>query len=825
MYRPSNLTPDQFLIFRCEVEKPDRTWSLEITVDLDDGTHLDLYDNDVVANSLVFKEQSTCSDGIMVGSTFSNSLDFSLMDPKGLYRQYNFLNATVSPIVKMYLPQYDVWAEIRLGTFMVESVGKKNSTIPLKCMDFMCKFNRSLCETKPIFPMPLRLLFQKVCTLAGVTYTSDLYNQIPDITINEFDTEKLTCRDFLAHLGCLIGKNLRMSRTNQLEAFWYGNYQHTTAPDTRISLTLDDLEVQPTAVVIKDWDGKEHASENADTSYLITFDTNPLIQNDEIAESVLMDLSSRLTAVQYRTYDCQFIGNPIIQAGDTVVHNAVMNEQQGNNLVESLIMSHEYRFRGLGKIAALGKTPEQDRQLTAEAKKILDVQIQAAKDLNKGLSLAQQELLNQSNLLTESLALYPGIKYDPQGRIIGYYMASEPIFPENNIILSDDSNVDAREDCYVWKYGVGGIGVSDTGYFGTYSGFSKDKSIIARTITADWIRTGVLSAMDGTLQIDLESGQQIIQALDGWGQTVLDGIGALFKYWNKNVTSAETDGHPPLAYLLITADADETSSTESQINADLKLVWQTYDGKKRTSIGHTLIHATNGSEIESFLPFEIKSDDPIHVAPSLYYDESLLFDNIVMRRTNSVKGNTGVDFLIVPNSIPIIPIPNNQVNLMINPGFEQNTLNPWTVPVNSFWFLTNYSAHVHSGTYALRCEATTPNTMYLTSDVVSQLGMYNHRTYIGFWLKANQIQEPENYGIYLRSGLSIYDNSTTYIQAKSDGSEWTYASAIIPPLQDERILIIYSSSRNGYAIDDFYVYDAQGYSLEQWDDYVARGAN
>ena len=189
----------------------------------------------------------------------------------------------------------------------------------------------------------------------------------------------------------------------------------------------------------------------------------------------------------------------------------------------------------------------------------------------------------------------------------------------------------------VWAYSTGGIGVSDTGYFGTYSGFSKDKSIIARMITADWIRTGVLSALDDTLQIDLESGQQIIQAAEGWGQTVLDGIGALFKYWNKNITSAETEGHPPLAYLLISADADEMASSENKIAADLKLVWATYDGKKHTSIGHTLVHATDGSEIESFHPFEIKSDDPVHVSPGLYYDDALLFDNIIMRRTNTVQ--------------------------------------------------------------------------------------------------------------------------------------------------------------------------------------------
>lgn len=59
--------------------------------------------------------------------------------------------------------------------------------------------------------------------------------------------------------------------------------------------------------------------------------------------------------------------------------------------------------------------------------------------------MTQQAMLNQSNLLTESLALYAGIKYDQQGRLVGYYMASEPIFADDNIILPDDSNVDPRE--------------------------------------------------------------------------------------------------------------------------------------------------------------------------------------------------------------------------------------------------------------------------------------------------------------------------------------------------------------------------------------------
>ena len=282
----------------------------------------------------------------------------------------------------------------------------------------------------------------------------------------------------------------------------------------------------------------------------------------------------------------------------------------------------------------MGEAAEQDRQQSAEAKKIQDVQIQAAKDLNEGLSFAQQILLNQSKLFGESLALYCGTKLDEQGRLLGFYMASEPIFPDDGIITSDDQVKDT--ECYVWVFGAN-FGVSSTGYKGPYTaGITKDQSIFAKTITADWIRTGVLSAIDDTLSIDLQSGRQTLTSKDGWGQTVLDGIGAIFTYWNKNVVGAETDGYPKMAYLQITADANQQADTDTYETADLKLTWSTYDGKMHTTIGHTIVHAADGSVVESFYPFEIKSSGPVHLSPSLYYDESLLFDNIVMHRTNLV---------------------------------------------------------------------------------------------------------------------------------------------------------------------------------------------
>lgn len=851
MYRPLNLTETEWLEYKKEVIKPDRTWNLKMTIDLEDGTHLDLDENDIIADSLVFKEQSTCSSNIMVGSTFANSLNFSLVNNDGRFRQYNFANGKVAAIVSLYIPSLEKWAEVKLGTFVIQSAGKKYSTIPIQCMDAMCLFNRPLEDVNPIFPMSLKVLFQKVCLLANVSYSSELYDEIPGIILKDFDASKMSCRDFLANIGCLIGQNLRMSRANQLEGFWYEESDFTTTPDTRVNITVNDLTVHPTAVSVKSWDDSQFIPDEADTTYLMNFEKNPLIQNDDMAIIVMDKLNLLFTSVQYKIYNCQFIGDPTIQAGDTVTHNLVIEEQELYETVDSLVMSHEYHFRGTGTISAIGQTAEQDKQLTADAKKILEVEAKAAKDLNEGLTLAQQALLKQSNLLTESLALYGGTKYNADGQFVGYYMASEPIFAEDSIIAPDDSNVDPREDCYVWTYGQG-VGVSDTGYFGVYSGIDKDKSIIARSLTADWIRAGVLSALDDTLQIDLSSGTQTLQAVEGWGQTVLDGIGVLLNYWNRNVTSSETDGPPKLAYLRITADADETDSSETKTVADLKLVWETYDGQMRTSMGHTIAHAPDGSTVDSYGEFSIKSSQPIHISPSLYYDEALLFDNIIMRRTKTASENTGIDFIIAPDSLPsetieepeppkLEEVPEGQVNLLPNPGFEEaivyddddeyhengylqddRYIEPWNnyhgdLDPDAYYIENQDFDLIHSGNCALVFNPSI-SFIYLTLETLEKIGIYDKDIYIGFWIKG----EDATRNALLYTGVyPTAENLVEHLEI-STTKEWQYFSTIVPKLDRTMVLGLYYIFNTTTSIDDFYFYDAQGYSKEQWDAYVLK---
>ena len=125
MYRPSNYTDEQWEAYKEAVAQPDREWALTLAVTLENGVQLQLDENDIVANSLVFKEQSTCSNGIMVGSTFSNSLDFTLLNEDGRFRQYSFINGKVDATVKLYVPELENWAEVKSVSYTHLDVYKR----------------------------------------------------------------------------------------------------------------------------------------------------------------------------------------------------------------------------------------------------------------------------------------------------------------------------------------------------------------------------------------------------------------------------------------------------------------------------------------------------------------------------------------------------------------------------------------------------------------------------------------------------------------------------------------------------------------------------
>lgn len=473
--------------YKTQVKAATRDWAIKLALSLDSGETYELTEQDIESGTFTYQESSTCSDTIQVGSVYSNSLDFSLINKDGRFNEDNFQDAVVTPQIGLQLPD-GTWEYIPLGKFNVYDPGKKLSTISMHSLDNMYKLNTPFSAVNIQYPINVAALVVSICDHCVVPISAQLTTELMSlgITLNSFDPGDATCRDILGYVGCLLGKNLRFNRLGILESFWYNtSIDSTTDADTRNTSDFSDFKVNITGVRLSDNAGTEYWK--GDSSLVAQLDSNPLIQNEEVAQETLLRVYTALTSITYRPYTITYMGDPAIQAGDYVEHLRASGD------LESIVMTSVFCFHGSATLSAVGTTAEQTRQATNATKQVQQVAAKARVDLNQGLRSLESTMALQSDLITQALGFYPKVVYDEDGRIKAVYMMSTP---------------NSTPTTLVWAITSGGIGVSHTGIEGPYtSSWTMDDSILANTITANMISTGILQSVDGTaFYLDLDNG-------------------------------------------------------------------------------------------------------------------------------------------------------------------------------------------------------------------------------------------------------------------------------------------------------------------------------
>lgn len=474
-------------VYKAQVKATTRDWAIRLALSLDSGETYDLTEQDVESGTLTYQESSTCGDTIQVGSTYANSLDFSLINKDGRFNKVNLQDATIVARVGLLLPD-GTWEYVPLGKFNIYEPGKKLSTISIRSLDNMYKLNAPFANVDIKYPINVMTLMSTICTHCGVPLSAQLTSELRslDIVLSKVDPGDMTCRDVAGYIGCLIGKNLRFDRLGVLESFWYSDtVEVSTNADTRNTSDFSDLAVNITGVELQDSSGATYWMGN--DSLVASLDSNPLIQNDDIAQEVLTTIYNALKSISYRPYTVTYMGDPAIQAGDRVLHT----RNSGN--LESIVMTSSFSFHGSATLSAVGTTAEQTRQANKSTKQVQQVVAKAREDLNQGLKSLESTMAMQSDLITQALGFYPKVVYDEDGRIKAVYMMSTP---------------NSTPTTLVWAITSGGIGVSHTGIEGPYtSSWTMDDSILANSITANMVKTGVLQSVDGTsFYLDLDNG-------------------------------------------------------------------------------------------------------------------------------------------------------------------------------------------------------------------------------------------------------------------------------------------------------------------------------
>ncbi len=115
----------------------------------------------------------------------------------------------------------------------------------------------------------------------------------------------------------------------------------------------------------------------------------------------------------------------------------------------------------------------------------------AITDVNTDISTLEQSVLNATEMIANMLGGYAFYEAD------GFYVADNPVL------------ANAQK---VWKWGIGGFGYSENGVEGPYTtAISADGTIVAmlvaaNIITADMVKTGILSSEDDSTWINLDDG-------------------------------------------------------------------------------------------------------------------------------------------------------------------------------------------------------------------------------------------------------------------------------------------------------------------------------
>lgn len=348
------------------VQDTSRVWDMYVDVLLDNGTQLHLTRHEINLNTSQLTEGATCADTIQIGSTYSNSFEFTILNSEGQYTQYDFYKAKVHPYVGLDLTGEEDFEYVPLGEFTILENVKKFSTIPVTCFDNMSKLNKTFNFGHLVFPIDCATIFNEVVSQCGITCVDSLFEEIELLTyeINSLLTNDPTCRDVLAGLGIMLQKNFRFNRLGVLESFWYESSGKTTNKTTRVgNSSYGDNKITITGVYLEDAYGNTFSVGTEE--YPIELPSSPIIQGSKMAIPILEASLATLQSVAHRPSSVMYIGDPAVQAGDIIAHS-----ETAIGDVMLPVMRSVYKFAGTQTLESLGTNEASQSQQSSTSKQI-----------------------------------------------------------------------------------------------------------------------------------------------------------------------------------------------------------------------------------------------------------------------------------------------------------------------------------------------------------------------------------------------------------------------------------------------------------------------
>lgn len=481
--------------FKDKIKELNRTFKIEITINHSTGT-LVLTDEDIVEGSVVYTQKSQNGDEFACGGAVGNTLDFNIIR-KPEYDSISFKGAKVTGSVGIVTTDwadsfeaflnpntpafYDVKYEyVPFGTFNIDDITKLTSTYEIKCVDNMLNLDRPYSESSLSYPATLEQIYLEICTFGDMTagtlsFPNDSY------TVQEKPTGDFSYRDMLMWVAELSGTFATVTRTNELILTWYNTTPvETYTGNNRFDYKVKEHDVEITGIQFETDDVVYLAGTD---TYVLDLSENPLLSSDYA--TVLNNILSNVSGISFRPYETNWQGNPALDVGDFVTHEAT-----DGSIYNQPITQTKYKYRGKSLMSGQGKSQQEQGYKGSTDKRLEIIRKQIEDKVGNQVTDLEQAILDATDLLTTELG--------------GYVLKRE-----NELLIMDNPDPDLAVK--VWRWNLGGLGYSTTGVNGTYgTAITMNGAIVADyittgTLSADRVRAGSIISEGADILIDLDN--------------------------------------------------------------------------------------------------------------------------------------------------------------------------------------------------------------------------------------------------------------------------------------------------------------------------------
>jgi hypothetical protein len=491
------------------------------TVKLKDGTSVTIGDEDIVQGSLYINKRCVSQNDIDFGTVYASEMGMSLYyDKNDNVYKYNgaYFDLKFGLKIGEDSSGNDLYEYVPLGIFKTSEIKRSSDSVNIICLDDITKFDKDIDSSYAESAHPPNAWISYACSYCGVTQgfedLDDFPNSNVSLSLPSDSNTTYTCRDVLAYVLQAIGAFGYIDRNGkfQVRAF-HSSIDAYSYPNDRFSGELSDYEVTLTGF-------KVTTSKSVDvtvgkTGYMLDFSSNPFLNSKDTTSlgNLLNNLLTEFSSLTYGICDIVENGDPALDVGDTI--------RFYSNPQDSKFLSHmthddmaEYTHDELAK---LKQTPTSDEEYYGTYANIIAMNItwyyRGSTTVN---SYGQESSLRKEYDSTAQLAqtilkvtndiVNLNLQDEYLNSCIGGYVLLRLDSSKRNEILIMD-NPDPDKAVKIWRWNLNGLGYSNNC---TGADNSERTYNIAITmdgvISADFIKTGVLTSADGTLTINLNKG-------------------------------------------------------------------------------------------------------------------------------------------------------------------------------------------------------------------------------------------------------------------------------------------------------------------------------